>query len=144
MSASRSTLHTELAFIDSSAYLALVNPHDAHHAEARAILSRLTEERWRSFTTNFVIAETHALFLIRLGHSHATAFLRQFEQSSTTVERVSVQDESHARTVIFKYDDKDFSLTDATSFAIMERAGIAHAFTFDHHFGQYGFRVLGP
>jgi predicted nucleic acid-binding protein len=40
-----------------------------------------------------------------------------------------------------QYDDKDFSLTDALSFAVMDRLEISEAFTFDHHFRQYGFRV---
>jgi predicted nucleic acid-binding protein len=66
------------AFVDSSAFLALVNPHDEHHGAARAIWTRLTAERWRTTTSNFVVAETHQLFLIRLGHRHATAFVRQF------------------------------------------------------------------
>jgi predicted nucleic acid-binding protein len=39
-------------------------------------------------------------------------------------------------------DDKDFTLTDATSFAVMERLGITYAFTFDHPFTQYGFIAL--
>jgi predicted nucleic acid-binding protein len=34
-------------------------------------------------------------------------------------------------------------LTDATSFAIMERLGILEAFSFDRHFRQFGFSVIG-
>jgi predicted nucleic acid-binding protein len=42
------------------------------------------------------------------------------------------------------YDDKDFSLCDAISFAVMERRSARIAFAFDSHFRQYGrFTVLG-
>lgn len=136
-------MRSRLVFLDSSAYLALVNPHDTYHREARTIWARLTEEHWRTFTSNFVIAETHALFLVRLGHVHATAFLRQFADSSTSIARVGTEDENRARGIIFQYDDKDFSLTDATSFAVMVRLGIGLAFTFDHHFAQYGLQLAG-
>ncbi len=39
---------------------------------------------------------------------------------------------------------KDFSLTDATSFALMERLGVRFAFTFDRNFAQYGLTALAP
>ena len=142
MSAPPTPLRTRRVFLDSSGYLALINPHDTHHGEARASWKRLTEEHWTTFTTNFVIAETHALFLVRLGHATATAFLRQFAQSSTTVVRVSVRDEDRGHAIVFQYDDKAFSLTDATSFAVMERLRIMHAFSFDRHFPQYGFALI--
>jgi predicted nucleic acid-binding protein len=35
-------------------------------------------------------------------------------------------------------------LTDAISFAVMERPGIGHAFAFDRHFAQYGVALLDP
>jgi predicted nucleic acid-binding protein len=43
------------------------------------------------------------------------------ERSATTVIRVRAVDEVRARQIIYRYDDKDFSLTDAISFAVMER-----------------------
>jgi len=47
-----------------------------------------------------------------------------------------------AKAIIYQYDDKDFALTDATSFTVMERIRVPSAFTFDRHFAQYGFTVL--
>lgn len=38
--------------------------------------------------------------------------------------------------------DKEWSLTDCTSFVVMERSGVKEAFTSDHHFEQAGFRIL--
>lgn len=70
--------------------------------------------------------------------------LRDFDQGSTTVVRVSDADEHRARAIIDQYTDKTFSYTDATSFAVMERLGITHAFTYDRNFTQYGLPVLTP
>jgi predicted nucleic acid-binding protein len=129
-------------FLDSSSFLSLVNPKDDHHQAAKAIWTRLSQEQWHTFTTNFLVAETHALFIIRLDHRRARDFLREITQSSTVILRVSPQDEEQGRAIVLRYDDKDFSLTDATSFVIMERLRIPYAFTFDRHFTQYGLPVL--
>ncbi len=129
-------------FLDSSGFLALTNSRDRYHQEARSIWTRLTDERWRTFTTNFVVAETHALFIIRLGHQSATDFLREIRQSATVVVRVTATDEQQAERIIFQYSDKTFSYTDAATFAVMDRLGIPYAFTFDHDFAQYGLNVL--
>jgi uncharacterized protein len=128
--------------VDASAYFALLDTDDANHAQARTISHRLIAERWRLFTTSFVLAETHALLLNRLSQEIATRFLRDIEQSPTTLVWVTPADVQRAKAIIYQYDDKDFSLTDATSFAVMERIRVPSAFTFDRHFAQYGFTVL--
>ena len=138
------TTGSHQVFLDSSGFLALIHPRDAHYQEARTCWAWLSDHYWLPVTTNFIIAETHALFLSRLGKAHATAFLRQLPQSTTRIERVTVADEQRALAIIFQYTDKGFSLTDATSFAVMVRLGITHALTFDRHFAQYGLTVLTP
>lgn len=128
--------------IDSSAYFALLDRDDAYHSQALAIQNRLIVEGWRLFTTSFVLAETHALLLNRLSQYIATRFLRDLEQGTTTLVWVTRADVQRAKAIIYQYDDKDFSLTDATSFVVMERLRIPYAFTFDHHFTQYCLTVL--
>jgi predicted nucleic acid-binding protein len=128
--------------VDTSAYFALLDHDDANHAQALTIRDRLIAEGWRLFTTSFVLAETHALLLNRLSQDIATRFLRDMEHSPTTLMWVTPADVQRAKAIIYQYDDKDFSLTDATSFAVMERIRVPSAFTFDRHFAQYGFTVL--
>ena len=91
------------------------------------------------FTTNFVVAETYALINARRGHRAARAWLRDFDLE---IVRVSEDDEAGARDILFRHDDKAYSYTDATSFAVMERRGVRLALAFDEHFAQYGFELL--
>jgi len=128
--------------LDTSAIYALTDSRDTNHAAALAIRDRLITERWRLFTTNFIVAETHALLLARLGHIVALRVLQEIDRSTMTLVRVSLADERKAREILAQYDDKDFSLTDATSFAVIERLRITAAFTFDRDFSRYGLTIL--
>ena len=141
---SRRPIQPARVFVDTSAYFGLADPDDATHAAALAAARRLAAERRYLFTSNFVVAETHALCLARVGRRAAARLLNEIDRSPAVIVRVSAADERRARRIIAQYDDKDFSLTDATSFAVMERLRIGYAFTFDHHFAQYGFALIGP
>lgn len=131
-------------FVDSSAFLALLDRRDQHHVEAIHLLRALAEQRVRQFTSNVIVMESHALILSSGGIKAGQTFLRSTEASNTTIIRVRAADEQRAREIIYQYDDKDFSLVDAISFGIMERLRITRAFTFDGHFAQNGFTVLTP
>jgi predicted nucleic acid-binding protein len=128
-------------FVDSSAFYALIDSDDVGHPQALLSAARLTNERRRLFTTNFILAETHALVLNRIGRAVALRALLELENGPATIVRVSARDERRARAVLVRYVDKDFSLTDALSFAVMERLRIGTAFTLDDHFTQFGFSI---
>jgi predicted nucleic acid-binding protein len=99
----------------------------------------MQREKCRPFTTNVLVIETHTLLLIRSHHSVARAWLRA---QPVPEKRVTEQVYADGRQLIAEYDDKDFSLADATSFVVMERLRTPWAFTFDDHFAQYGFSLL--
>ncbi len=85
------------------------------------------------------------MLLRYLGPQAARAFLEGIDRSrATLVVRAEERDEREARAVLYRYTDKDFSLVDAISFAVMARLGITHAFTFDKHFEQYGWQIVLP
>lgn len=140
----RPVLSPRLALVDTGAYFALSDTKETRHPLARTVFERLTKERWRLYTTNFIIAETHALLLTRLGYQAALRFMERVDSSSIAIIRVTEDDERRAREIIRQYNDKKFSFTDATSFVVMARLGIPYAFTFDRNFTQYGLTVLTP
>ena len=125
--------------VDTSAIYALIDRDDAYHRKAVAILRSLPRRGLVPLLTNFIVTETHALFLSRLGADAARNWLLS---QIWPVEPVEPQDEERAKDIIRRYIDKTFSYTDATSFAVMERLGIKEAFAYDPHFQQYGLRVL--
>jgi uncharacterized protein len=130
-------------FIDTSAYFATINRNDASHEPSRALMEVLSTRQVRMFTTNFVVAELHALALTRFNRHVAAQALDALDTSSlTTVVRVSMGDEVRAREIIRRYTDRDYALTDALSFAVMERLRITHAFSLDRHFAQYGRTIV--
>ena len=102
---------------NSSAILALLDADAADHAQAIAVARRIAEESRPSFVTNYIEVEAHALLVWKLGRAVAREW---------------------------RYRDKDWTLCDAISFAVLESRGVSRAFTFDHHFKRYGrIRVLG-
>ncbi|MHB8575057.1 MAG: type II toxin-antitoxin system VapC family toxin [Dehalococcoidia bacterium] len=130
---------SDRAFVDTSAHYALVDPTDRASAAATQIARGLSRERWRLYTTNFIVAETYALTLSHLGRDTAIRVLRQLRSGSLHIVAVRPRDELRAITILEQYADKTFSYTDATSFAVMERLNIVHAFSFDDDFRQFGF-----
>ena len=131
-------------FVDTSAYQAILAENDTHHATAAAVLARLIGSGYQFVTTNAVLFEAHALIMSTQGIAVAGRFLHQTYASATAIVRVRASDEEQARAIIAQYDDKDFSYTDALSFAVMTRLDLRLAFTFDRHFSQYGFAQLAP
>ncbi|WP_422393007.1 23S rRNA-specific endonuclease VapC20 [Moorella humiferrea] len=89
--------------------------------------------------TNFILAETHALILSRIGHELAREWVKNLVWK---IERVKEEDEKRAREIIIAYRDKSFSYTDATTFAVMERLNLKVALAFDNHFTQFGWQCL--
>ena len=128
-------------FVDTSAYYAAVDRRDASHAAVAATIRELFATRRRLTTSNAVLFELHGLLLNRLGRRVALATVGELRVSQTIV-RVRERDETRAEEILTRYEDKDFSLTDALSFAVMEPLGIGAALTLDRHFAQFGWVII--
>ena len=102
-------------------------------------------ERWLLVTTNVVVIEAYALFLIRSQHGRRDAlkFLDMLAVDKYRIERIRKTDEERAIALVHAHEDKTYSLCDALSFLVMERLPIREAIAFDRHFRSYGrFTIL--
>lgn len=133
---------SRLILVDTSAYFALVDKTDRHHLAAVAFIHSHDAPL---VTTDLVVVETLNLVQARIGHRHAIRLgKRLLNPELTTVLKVSEEDVAQAWRFFQRYRDKEFSFTDCTSFALMERTQITTAFAFDTHFRQYGRLTVVP
>lgn len=130
-------------FVDTGAWAALTAEDDAHHEEARHIYPSLLQGYRKLVTTNLVVAETYILLRKAAGHAPAVAFLEMLA-ASPRIEKIfsTAEYEVEAAALLKKYQDQDFSLTDAVSFAVMKQRKIQEAFAFDQHFRVAGFQLV--
>jgi predicted nucleic acid-binding protein len=129
-------------FVDSSGWIALYNRRDANHERAAAAFASLKNSQIRLVTSDYIVDES--LTHIRAWGRHADAVtFGNATRGHPLVEWVDIDADiwSSAWEIFVRYDDKRFSFTDCTSFAIMRAQTIREVFTFDADFQQMGFRL---
>lgn len=124
-------------FVDTSGWFALAARHDRDHPKA---LKFFQGSRSPLLTTDYIVDETVTLFQARLNHSAAIRFLDSIQASTRLSLIFLTRKNVEAAIKLFRErPDKGWSLTDCTSFTIMERMRINTAFAFDDDFKQAGF-----
>lgn len=127
-------------FLDTGVFLALADEDDDHHTAAKPVYARLLQTRAQLCTSNFVLSEAYTLIRFKVNHQAAVEFMKRFDQTGIRALRVSEANEQTAKAIFMRYDDKDFSFVNCTSFALIDQHRLDHAFAFDSHFRQYRFK----
>ena len=128
-------------FVDTSAFLALLDLDANEHRTAARIWIRLLESDDQLVTSNYVIVETCALLQKRFGVSALRRFLEDI-LPAVMVEWVDVPVHTEGIGSLLASSRRGPNVVDCVSFAIMRKLGMADAFTFDHHFNDQGFQLL--
>jgi uncharacterized protein len=127
------------AFADTSFYLALLDERDALHQ--RALVEAKIDRP--ILTTEFIVlelgnacgrAEDHVDFLALLAGMRASRRTTIIPLDSAMLQR--------GLDLFASRHDKDWSLTDCTSFTLMQERRVFLALSSDHHFEQAGFQPL--
>ena len=120
-------------FVDTSVWYAAADSADASNARARDILSAGEP----LVTTDHILVESWTLLRWRLHRAAAETFWQGLRSGIATLESVGPADLQAAWTMGRDFPDRDFSLVDRTSFAVMERLGLERAASFDADFAVY-------
>lgn len=127
-------------FIDTAAFLAILNANDRYHYSARNTWNEILHSDQDLFSSNYVVLETTAL----LQHRFGLEALRLLESDILPVIDIIWVDEAlHKQGVsaLLAANRRSLSLVDCTSFEIIRRIGLENVFTFDPHFAEQGFNV---
>lgn len=129
------------AFVDTSAFFAIMDADDGMHAQARREWERLLEDGVSFRTTSYVLVETSALLQNRIGLEGLRAFAADV---MPVLDVIWVDEGMHlsAQHALLVASRRDLSLVDCASFEAMRRLQIENVFCFDSHFSQQGFQVL--
>jgi predicted nucleic acid-binding protein len=133
----------EAVFVDSGAWIALALSRDPLHARAREQWDLLHGAGARLHTSVPVMIETFT-FLDRNANRDVALTWKESIRALGTVKILPCElgDLERTWTYFRRSDLHKLSAVDATSFAIMKRARIRLAYTFDHHFAVVGFRLV--
>jgi predicted nucleic acid-binding protein len=125
-------------FVDTSAFLALLDEKDHQSATAWDIWGHLAETKAEVTTTNYVYVESTALLQNRLGLDAVRDFQKLFVPliNFTWVDATM---HSIGMSFMLAANRRQLSLVDCVSFATMRELNIAHYFAFDQHFDEQGF-----
>lgn len=127
-------------FADAFYFVARLNRHDQHH---QRVVDFSRNFRARLLTTDCILTEVADA----LAKSQCRPRVRDFIlhlRSSPACEIVPASRDllDQALALYHQHGDKEWTLTDCSSFVVMRERGVQEALTQDHHFEQAGFTAL--
>lgn len=130
-------------FVDTAAWIALLNVSDMLHNYAEQVMSKLLQQKTLLVTTEFVLLEVADALsspTIRVKTINFINGLRQLR----ILQIVPISHELFINgwTLYSQRSDKGWGLTDCISFVVMNQQQITTAFTSDRHFEQAEFVKL--
>ncbi|HIC92588.1 MAG TPA: PIN domain-containing protein [Syntrophaceae bacterium] len=128
-------------FIDTSAFLAILNKDDNNYPMAKRLWNELIYSENVMVSNNYVLVESFALIQRRLGMEAVRTFQEDI-LPLINVEWINAETHRSGVSAFLAASKRKLSLVDCVSFEIMRLLGIKTAFTFDPHFGEQGYRCI--
>lgn len=122
--------------IDTSALVSARNADDKNHNKALDIMTRaLKGEFGKLYISDYIFDEAVTIAYIRTGNKNFSNDIGIFARTKPIIFRfIEPIDFERAWELYMQFQDKNFSFTDFTNIAIMERHRIDTLFTYDSEF----------
>lgn len=125
-------------FIDTSAFLAVLDKGDRCHSDSLRKWMHLAKTRAEVWTTDYVRLESWSLIQRRLGPQAVTAFQDDW-LPLCKIHQVGLDGFERASAQWRIAQRRNLSLVDLTSFDAMRQLAIRMALAFDGHFREMGY-----
>ncbi len=122
--------------MDTSAWVSLADNAETSHDRVAAVLR---DRRGCLVTSDHVLHETWMVMRVRHGFEPAERLVDAIRDGIARIEVSGLADLEVAATIGAAFPDQRFSLSDRTSWAVMERLGIHDAVSLDNDFRIYRF-----
>ncbi len=125
-------------FIDTSAFIALLDSDDRQHESAVRTWQRLLEDDHDLICNNYALVEAYSLIQRRYGMQA----LRNFQENAVPfvdVDWLGPEQHEAAVSALLTANRRDLSLVDCACMETMRRLGVRTIFAFDPHFTELGF-----
>ncbi|MBA3921438.1 MAG: type II toxin-antitoxin system VapC family toxin [Nostocaceae cyanobacterium] len=127
-------------FVDTAAWIALLNASDALHERAVPIMAMLRQQKISLVTTEFVFLEVADALSAPAIRKQTVAFINGLRKLLILqIIPISQKLLADGWELYNQRPDKEWGLTDCISFVVMAQEKITSAFTSDRHFVQAGF-----
>ncbi|RME79588.1 MAG: PIN domain-containing protein [Chloroflexi bacterium] len=137
---------TETIFVDTAGWIALLNSDDTLHQPAIREMQKLRDRQVVLVTTEFILLEVADALSSPHVRTKTVSFINGLRNTPLVkITPITPQLFAKAWELYSQRPDKDWGLTDCSSFVVMAEEKITLAFTSDKHFEQAGFsRLLYP
>ena len=130
-----------MIYVDTSAFLALINSSDPNHELAAQTWNNLILQNEKLMCNNYILVESIALIQRRVG-IEATSILHNDIIPLLEIEWLDESLHNAIVNHVIAGNRRQLSLVDYSSFETMRRHDIHTAFAFDKHFREQGFNTI--
>lgn len=129
-------------FLDTSFLVAFYNTRDQHHNQARTFIAE-TDRDISFVISDYIFDEILTVLLVR-GGKFLSIEVGQLIVDDDRIDLLSINEQvfQKAWLVYHRFQDKEWSFTDCTSYVLMKNLSIMTGASFDEHFKQFGFRTV--
>lgn len=130
-----------MIFVDTSAFLAVLDKNDINHALALRCWKNLLQEVYSLYANNYVIVESIAIIQKRLG-LQAVQTLQTEVLPFIQIDWIDENQHIVVVETVLATNRRKVSFVDCSAFQTMRHLGLDTVFTFDPHFTEQGFTVI--